>query len=256
MVHTRGRRGLLRTAASVVVPPLRERVDEIAPLAHAFATRAARELGCPVVGGNFSRGGELSVTTAVIGTAARPLTRAGARAGDEVWLLGPVGLAAAGLLCLRRRVKSRGLRGRTRRAVTVCIAAWRSPRALLAEGLTLAGRARAAIDVSDGLGADAAHVARASGVRVVLDGAAIAKSLPSELFDAAAVLRVDALSLAVGGGEDYALVATGPRAKRPRGALRIGRVERGKGVFLEDPRGRLRDVARGGYDHFRRSTED
>src|SRR5689334_15269297 len=51
---------------------------------------AARELGCPIVGGNLSRGGELGVTTTVLGRAREPILRSGARAGDEMWLLGDV----------------------------------------------------------------------------------------------------------------------------------------------------------------------
>src|SRR5690606_12854498 len=58
---------------------------------------ASRETGCPVVGGNVSRGGELGITTTVLGHAAQPILRSGARPGDQVWLLGELGLAAAGL---------------------------------------------------------------------------------------------------------------------------------------------------------------
>src|SRR3954462_12130602 len=63
---------------------------------------AARALGCQIVGGNLSRGAELSITTSVLGSAKQPLLRSGARAGDELWLLGEVGLAAAGLCLLQR----------------------------------------------------------------------------------------------------------------------------------------------------------
>ena len=65
---------------------------------------ASRECACPIVGGNLSRGTELSLTTTVLGRAGMPLARSGARPGDQLWLLGGVGLVAAGLacLCLRR----------------------------------------------------------------------------------------------------------------------------------------------------------
>ncbi|MBI4952641.1 MAG: thiamine-phosphate kinase, partial [Myxococcales bacterium] len=62
--------------------------------------RACRELGTAVVGGNLARGGELSVTTSVLGHAARPLLRSGARPGDGVWVAGATGLAGAGLAWL------------------------------------------------------------------------------------------------------------------------------------------------------------
>jgi thiamine-monophosphate kinase len=211
---------------------------------------AARTLACPIVGGNLSRGGELSVTTTVLGAAKRPLTRAGARAGDEVWLLGDVGLAAAGLLLLRRR-GARRVPGELRTALDVCVGAWRRPAARIADGLRLVGRARAAIDVSDGLATDAAHLGRRSRVRIVLDEAALGRALRPELVASSALLRVTPLSLALSGGEDYALLATGPSGKRPRGAACIGRVERGKGVELVDEKGARRPLAATGFDHFR-----
>jgi len=71
---------------------------------------AARSLGCPIVGGNLSRGAELSITTTVLGRARRPLLRSGALPGDELWLCGEVGLAAAGLRLLQRRSKTKRTR--------------------------------------------------------------------------------------------------------------------------------------------------
>jgi thiamine-monophosphate kinase len=208
-------------------------------------SRAARVLGCPVVGGNIARGERLGVTTSVLGVATRPLRRDGALLGDEVWLLGNVGLAAAGFELLRsgRSLKDRA----SRRAID----AWRRPRALIREGRSLAARANAAIDVSDGLGGDVRHLAEASGVRIVLEERALVRSLPRELFSVARLVRREALELALEGGEDYALVATGPRARRPRGARRIGRVMKGRGVVLERADGTSVELARG-FDHLAR----
>src|SRR6187402_299140 len=63
---------------------------------------AARALGCAIVGGNLARGTELSITTTVVGSVARrALLRSGARVGDELWLCGELGLAAAGLRLLQ-----------------------------------------------------------------------------------------------------------------------------------------------------------
>jgi len=154
--------------------------------------RAARALRCPVVGGNIVRGERLGVTTTVLGVARRPLRRDGARPGDDVWLLGDVGLAAAGFALLRsgRAAKTRA----ERRAID----AWRRPRALIREGRSLAAHATAAIDVSDGLGGDVRHLAEASGVRVVLEEGDLAHSLPRELFAVARLVRRDALELARG----------------------------------------------------------
>lgn len=196
---------------------------------------AARELDCPVIGGNISSGRELSVTTAVIGEARRPLLRSGARPGDEVWLIGEIGLARAGLELLR--VGSARPRAAAHEAL--CIARWRRPHALVSHGLGLASRASAAIDVSDGLAGDAEHLARASKVRLVFEEDRLRAILRPELVSVAARLGQDPLDLALAGGEDYALLVTGLAAKRPRGARCVGSVTRGTGARLRRRNGRL-----------------
>lgn len=204
---------------------------------------AARALGCPVAGGNISRADVLSITTAVLGEARAPVLRSGARAGDELWLIGDVGLAALGLELLRskRWPKQRGAAFRS------CIEAWRRPRALIADGLELAARASAAADVSDGLGTDAMHIAGASRVKLVIDEVALRQALPKTLARAAAALGTDPLRWALKGGEDYALIATGAARRRPTFARRIGHVERGRGAVLES--GGRRSPLKAGFDH-------
>jgi thiamine-monophosphate kinase len=180
----------------------------------------------------------------------RAITRHGALPGDELWLLGDVGVAALGLHALTTGAGATA-------ALRSCIEAWRRPRARIAEGLALVGRARAALDVSDGLSGDASHLAEASGVRLVLDEALLRRALPRELERAAAQLKLDPLELALRGGEDYALLAAGPANRRPRGAHAIGTLEAGRGVVLETVTGERRPLG-GAYDHFtkpvRRST--
>ena len=207
--------------------------------------RAARELDCPIVGGNIARGSELSVTTAVLGVAKRPLCRSGARPGDELWLAGDLGLALAGLRWLERG--DRRALGRAPRAIRACCDAWRCPRARLREGARLARSAHAMIDVSDGLAGDAEHLASASGVRVVIDAEALGDSLSPLLGDACALLLLSPLETALLGGEDYALLAAGPARRRPPFVHRIGRIEAGRGVYLEV--GGKKRRLRGGFDH-------
>jgi thiamine-monophosphate kinase len=212
---------------------------------------ASRELRCPVVGGNLSRGKPLSVTTTVLGSVDRPLTRAGARANDVLWLVGDVGLAAAGLALLRRRSPVKSLDRASRNAVAAALGAWRRPQARVREARRLAGRARAAIDVSDGLGRDAGHLAERSGVRIVIEEPRLRAALRPELLSVCELLRRDALSLALGGGEDYALLLTArPRVRLP-GAQRIGHVEKGEGVVLVQPNGSRVNIAATGFDHFK-----
>jgi len=209
---------------------------------------ASRDCGCPIVGGNLSRGVELSLTTTVLGRADVPLARSGARAGDQLWLLGGVGLAAAGLACLRLGLE--GAEGGERAAIARCVQAWRRPCALLAQGRQLVGRASAGIDVSDGLASDARQLARASGVRVVVERERLRAALGPSLIGASRALRRSALQLALHGGEDYALLATGPSARRPDGALAIGWITRGQGALLAC--GDYRVPLERGYDHLAR----
>ena len=148
------------------------------------------------------------MTTTVLGTVVRPLPRGGARPGEQLWLVGEVGLAAAGLAALR-------LRGaRDRGELASCVQAWRRPRALLARGRELAQLASSAIDVSDGLASDARQLARASGVRLVVSRQQLRAALAPALLSGSRALRRSPLAFALYGGEDYALLATGPSARR------------------------------------------
>ena len=202
---------------------------------------AARACRCPIIGGNLAGAPELSITTTLLGVVEKPLLRGGARVGDELWLWGDVGLAAAGLRALQRGLTKRA-------ALRACVERWRRPKALLVEGRKLVGRAHSAIDVSDGLAGDAAHLGRASRVRVVFDAALLEAALAPELLRGAAALGEEPLALALMGGEDYALLASGSASLRPRGARRVGYVERGSGVFLQQAAGRQRLGA--SFEHF------
>ncbi len=216
---------------------------------------AARALGCPILGGNISSGDVLEIATTVLGELpggrsprgagsrgprSAPLLRSGARVGDELWLLGEVGLAAAGLDVLRGGLPVRGAAAR-------CVQAWRKPEALIAEGLGLRGRASACLDVSDGLAGDARHLAEASGVAVHVDEEALRAALDPALARACKLLPREALSYALFGGEDYALLATGPARQRPKAARSIGHIAAGKGVWLVS--GSEARQLEGGFEH-------
>lgn len=149
----------------------------------------ARHAGCPIVGGDLSAGGELSLTVTVLGHAARPLARDGVRPGDALWVTGRLGgptLALAGLLA--GRTPAPEARERFARPL---------PR--LAEARWLAEHgARAAVDISDGLAADARHLAAASGVALAID----AERVPR-------VAGADART-ALASGEEYELLVAAP----------------------------------------------
>jgi len=200
-----------------------------------------RVLGCPIVGGNLTRAAEVQLVTTALGQLpGRPLQRTGAQAGDELWLVGAVGRARLG-----QRALERGWQKKSQLAA--CVGAFRRPRALVEEGLRLARVAHACLDVSDGLRRDAPRLARASGVRIVLEESRLARLVDQDFRRAADALGLDPVREMVDGGEDYALLATGPAGRRPRAARIIGRVERGRGAWLEGVEGRTE--LEGGFEH-------
>jgi len=208
---------------------------ELDALAHGVGEVAA-DARCPIVGGNVTRAGELSLTITVLGTSRRALERSGARAGDALYVTGALGGAGAALDAL--------LRGATPRDVDR--ARFAAPRPRIAEGRWLAEHgAHAAIDVSDGIVADAGHLAAASGVRVVIDLA----SLPC----VAGITPEGAAS----SGEEYELLVAfrsdAPPDTTEFGArfgiplTRVGYVAPGHGVSIE--RGGARVDLPPGHDH-------
>ncbi len=237
--------------ASLVLP---DDVDDAALVELAAGqAEACALLDTSVIGGNLARGAELSITTTVLGHAPDGqalLRRDGARPGDLLWLAGPVGLAAAGLVALLDSADARPSRS-PGDAGAAALLAWRRPLARIAEGLSAAQHGSAAIDISDGLALDAARLATASGVSVLLE----AKALLSEsLLAAARWVGRDPLQLALHGGEDYALLVAAPcDASLPAPFRRVGVCEKPPSqqrlVWLADGQQRVL-VAPRGFDHF------
>jgi thiamine-monophosphate kinase len=202
---------------------------------------AAREYACVVSGGNLAASRELSITTSVIGELrGAPLTRGGVRAGDALYISGELGGAALGLWCLQR--------GQAERA-PASVARWRRPCARIAEGLALSDVASAAIDVSDGLLQDLAHLGAASGVGFAVE----AERLPlhPELEQLAPALGFDPVAFALSSGEEYELLFSADPAAQPRCGTRIGRAQEKPGIRLLDAQGREIALPRSaGFDHF------
>lgn len=206
--------------------------------------------GVQLVGGDTTRG-PLCLTVQMTGSIppALALTRAGARAGDRIFVSGTLGDAAAGLAVLRRGVP------RDPDAAQL-LARFARPLARNALGIALRSIASACIDVSDGLVGDLAHVARRSGCTAVLDLAA----LPLSDALVATVGREEAGRLALTGGDDYELCFTVPPAQLAVLAgldqsvrlTAIGTVEDGNAgtVVLQDESGVRRQPTVSGYRHF------
>jgi thiamine-monophosphate kinase len=179
-----------------------------------FAEECA-EVGAGVVGGDVTSSDKIAVAVTVLGTCTvSPVLRSGARPGDVVALRGRQGWAAGGLAVL----------GRGFRSPRVLVDAYRRPQPPYDDGAVAAeAGATAMIDVSDGLLADATHVARASGVGIDIDSGTL--EVPEPLVAVASATGADPLSFVLGGGDDHALLACFPAdAALPEGWVRIGTV--------------------------------
>lgn len=237
------------------------RKGEDFPLAIARgALSRARPLGVSLVGGDLSSAPQTVVSIALWGRAESGATlRSGASSGDLLFVSGFPGRAAAGL-SIARRLSSHGVApaGLAPEHTRELLEAHRDPEPRVALGLELSRQDlwSAAIDVSDGIGVDAARLARASGLRAVIE----LDSLPvsSALAACGALEHKDPLDWILSGGDDYELLFSAPESAlgqvealstREVPITRVGFLERGDGAIL---RGRIgdRDIAALGHDHF------
>jgi thiamine-monophosphate kinase len=173
---------------SLALPPTSE-LDDVLELYAGIA-----EAGVQVVGGDTTSAELVVLSVTAIGRSARVPGRSGARPGDTLIVTGPLGAAGE---AFRRGTYAR-------------------PPLRLDEGRRLGARAHAMLDISDGLAVDAAHLARRSRVRCVIDLDRVPLAPGATIDD-------------LGFGEDYELLAAveDPGASNP-----IGRVEAGEGVLL------------------------
>ena len=207
----------------------------------------ARQHAVALVGGDTTRG-PLSVCVTVFGfvSPGRVLRRDAASVGDEIWVSGTPGDAAEALAQWSAcGARDPALRARLDRP---------TPRVAL--GLQLPGLAHAAIDISDGLLADLAHVCCASSVGAEIDIDAVPVS---DALRAAGLEPDTRRTLQASGGDDYELCFTAPVGARDAivaAALeagvpvtRIGRIVKGRDV-VATANGAPWTPARAGWDHF------
>lgn len=215
------------------------------------------EMGIPLLGGDLTRSpGPVILDAVVVGRVGSPLRRAGSRVGDALWVTGTLGGAAAAVAAWNSggvphpEFRERFVQPQAR----IPEARWLRERCVLSAGL----------DLSDGVAGDAAHLAAASGVGVLLRGDAL--PVHPRFREGAADGKGDgdpALDFALHGGEDYELLLAAPpgelepwveefRRSFDLSLTRVGEVVEGDGVWiLHGEVGRPTRVERGGWDHFR-----
>lgn len=220
---------------------------------------ACSEYGCLVIGGDTVRSNKgYSFTITAIGEAPKECVvyRSGARPGDDIWVSGPLGLAAAGLELF--------IKGNTSPCYGKLLEPHLDPKARTTFGFLLAkeGKASAMMDISDGLATDLAHLCHQSAVK----GRIFAEMVPitNLLQKAADELRTPALHYALEGGEDFELLFTADPAHRAKitelaqqcslEAARVGTILEGEGVGLlqinEHGQSVEQKISYRGFDHF------
>src|SRR6185437_5782347 len=171
---------------------------------------AADPFGCVLVGGDTaSWAGKLVMTVTILGKSAgiSPITRGGAKAGDSLFVTGPLGGSILG------------------RHMTF------TPRIAMARELAASGAVTAMLDLSDGLSRDIRHICKQSGVGVIVDSARV----PIHP-DAIELSRKDGkspLEHALNDGEDHELLFTATRDPGVSGLTRIGTIVCEPGIWIE-----------------------
>jgi thiamine-monophosphate kinase len=214
----------------------------------------AGSFGVDLIGGDTTRG-PLTISVQIMGevTAGQALKRSGAKLHDDIWVSGPLGLAALALaqlqgkLCLRPNDFNR------------CNAALHSPQPRVALGLALRGIATSAIDISDGLLADLSHILQAShlGATLHLSQWPHACHWP----EAAGLDLLSQAKLLLSGGDDYELCFTAPKAshdallqlgsKLGLDLCCLGETTQDPGLVVHGLGKGILDIKELGFDHFK-----
>ena len=206
--------------------------------------------GCELIGGDTTRG-PLTICITIFGDvpAGQALRRDSAQAGDDIWVSGSLGDARLALAGYRHEIALD--------AADLAAASMRmhAPEPRVALGLALRGIAHAAIDISDGLAGDLAHILERSAVGATVD----VDALPA---GAALVGQPQAVrrNYTLAGGDDYELCFTAPHGLRTdvqavAGRLgialaRIGTIDAATGLRLVDSMGAPLSLHVQSFDHF------
>jgi thiamine-monophosphate kinase len=202
----------------------------------------AERYGVELIGGDTTRGETRVISVTAIGEVppGMALERGGARPGDDIWVSGELGAAALGL---------------ARPEIAAAAKRLHAPEPRVALGERLRRLAHAAIDVSDGLAGDLAHILERSRVAAKVEFEKIPRAKEFTSVEDPQLEKDCVLS----GGDDYELLFTAPREHRAAlealavelglALARIGTIEPGSGLQILDATGKPL-AHRGGFDHF------
>ncbi len=221
---------------------------------------ACREAGIKVLGGDTNEAREVILSGFIAGVPlSQPFSRSGAGPGDILFVTGNPGSAALGLALIKKHkdiyFESPDILEDRIEGSSVPIGAFLAPEIRIREmeKLSETGSVTSCIDISDGVSTDAWHIAESSKVSITIEEEML--PIPARSRDIARKLGLDAVELALGGGDDYELMFTAPPEAKDtildnRLGKSIGTVEEGLGVRLRRGDGSLESLKSTGYQHF------
>jgi thiamine-monophosphate kinase len=241
--------------------PQRLAHDEwIAPFAQTLQQLAAK-YGCILAGGDTTRSETLTISITVMGESPAPIMRSTAQAGDLLWVSGTVGDAALALAIKQQRQYLKFANQLSDAQIARLDQKLHLPSPRVKLGLALRGLASSAIDVSDGIAGDIAHILKASDVDALIDVDALPISPELQL---ARLAGIDILPLALSGGDDYELLFSSSSQNRQAvldaaasvgvNVTPIGNISRCETLLPKvrycDDKGQMIDYTGKGYQHF------
>jgi thiamine-monophosphate kinase len=213
--------------------------------------------GCPLFGGDTDRTpGPVTVSIAMFGSVPEGtmVRRAGAKAGDRVFVTGTIGDAALGVMLRGLKANNWKLNDSQRQHL-MSRYLLPQPRNALAEAIRT--HASAAMDISDGLVGDFGKLCRASGMAATIDVRDVPLSEAARAVVAADSTTIEAV---LTGGDDYEIICTVPKTKTDsfraaaKGAgvtvAEIGEIKSGEGVGILDAAGKPLAFRRASFSHF------
>lgn len=169
-------------------------------------SKAMDMYGVKLAGGDLcSAKNDMVLSATVIGTAEKFIARSGAKAGDKIYVTGVLGNSACGLEILKKLTPE--LKGKIGSSGEPLIERHLTP--VARDSSEIAKHATSMIDISDGLFIDLCRICDESnvGAKVYLDKIPVS----DEMKNAAEIMGLDPVRLAVSGGEDYELLFTAPK---------------------------------------------
>ena len=223
----------------------------------------ANRYGVQLIGGDTSRTPENIVIDSIVAgecAAGRSVMRAGAQAGDQIFVTGTLGAAAAGLRLIERgaHLAEQNLADEDSQKLDHILLRQLCPEPRTGWGIVLGEEriATAMIDLSDGLSSDLNHLCSASGTGARIDSSLL--PIDDRVVELCGRRALDPLQLALHGGEDFELLFTvkpEDAARLPRrvdgvGIKRIGEItDSSEGVKISEGM-RIWDLKPGGWKHF------